>query len=371
MESQGSIAPQFVVEKLLNSQVPVAVFSWRNQPGWPLEYVSPNVSKVLGFEAIEFIERGLDYASIIHELDLSRVMQEVMDNSVPGISAFEHEDYRIIDPDGAVRWVKDHTAIHRDEHGEITHYFGYILDITSRVKAESASSEKSRFLAAISHELRTPLNAIIGYAEILEEDLTDQAPLDPAQLCEDSKRINTAGRHLLSLVDSLLDLTRIESGHLELTPTTFLLEPFCEEVIGAVAFLTEKNRNTLRFTSNAIGQSITTDRTKARQILMNLLSNALKFTHDGEVTLNVVIQDDSARFEVHDTGIGISKSDHERIFEPFVQADQASTRRYGGAGLGLNISSRFAARMGGQIKLESEPGRGSCFSLTLPLGFFS
>ena len=396
MSDAPMVTPQLVLDTLLQSRVPVAVFAWRNEPGWPLEFVSPNVKIVLGYEASDFFSGQLQYAQIIHHDDLSRVFEEVQHFSASGVSAFEHEDYRIVDPHGCVRWVQDHTTIVRDAQGQITHYFGYILDVTSRAEAtaqlhaarheaeqrtrrleheqrarqaaHAANAAKSQFLATMSHELRTPLNAILGYTALIEEMVEDDE-LRPDALLDDLCRIRRAGQHLLALVNDVLDLSRVESGRMPLHLELVVLEELLEEVLTQSEPLADRQGNSLRLEDQTRGLRVKTDRAKLRQILLNLLSNAAKFTHRGAITLRASLQDDpeALLLQVQDTGIGISPQDQHRIFEAFVQADSSHTRRYEGTGLGLALSARLASLLGASLRVESAPGEGSCFEVLLPL----
>jgi PAS domain S-box-containing protein len=250
----------------------------------------------------------------------------------------------------------------------------------ARDAAEAASRAKSTFLANMSHELRTPLNAIIGYSELL---LEEEDTMDPAELRMDVERINRAGRHLLGLISDILDISKIEAGKMELYNESFALGPVIKDVEAAVAPQAMSNQNRLTVRYDGDPAFIYADQTKVRQILINLLGNAAKFTRGGEITLRVGVRDRSqaqlglilppsfaARlliFEVHDTGIGMSDEQLLRLFEPFVQADQSTTRRYGGTGLGLAITQRFCEMMGGSIQVTSTAGSGSVFTVSLPL----
>jgi signal transduction histidine kinase len=219
----------------------------------------------------------------------------------------------------------------------------------------------------MSHELRTPLNAIIGYSEILEEDMRDTGPADSLR---DLQRIQLAGKHLLSLINDVLDLSKIEAGKMALHLETFAVEPMVEEIITTLQPAAEKNFNRLSLRVAPEVGSMTADVTKVRQILFNLLSNACKFTEHGTVLLRVRRRrHDGAlwiRFDVVDTGIGMTAEQMSRVFDEFVQADSSTSRRYGGTGLGLSISQRFCRQMGGDIVVESASGRGSTFTIELP-----
>jgi signal transduction histidine kinase len=235
--------------------------------------------------------------------------------------------------------------------------------------AESANKAKSTFLANMSHELRTPLNAIIGYSEMLQEQAEDEGNLG---YLPDLKKIHTAGHHLLSLINAVLDLSKIEAGKTTLFLEDFSIKKAVEDVIALTQPLVQKNRNTLVLTGEPDAGSMHADALKLRQILFNLLGNACKFTSDGEVELNVVhaataTGEPGIQFTVRDSGIGMTPEQCARLFQPFTQAESSTSRKFGGTGLGLSITKSFAEIMGGGVRVESEQGKGSAFILTLPL----
>ncbi|MGA9253638.1 MAG: response regulator [Roseobacter sp.] len=237
-------------------------------------------------------------------------------------------------------------------------------------RAVAASSAKSQFLASMSHELRTPLNAIIGYSEMLSEDAADMG-FDTA--IEDLEKIMASGRHLLSLINDVLDLSKIEAGKMEIYVENFDLKTLLDEVTATVEPLIAKNGNKLELICDLSGGQIETDKTKLRQNLFNLLSNAAKFTENGKIELSVaeIVSDEKAafRFAVRDEGIGMSPEQSGKLFQAFVQADQSTTRNFGGTGLGLAIAQQFTRMMGGRISVESTPGVGSVFSFEIPAVF--
>jgi len=242
--------------------------------------------------------------------------------------------------------------------------------IAMRNRAEAANKAKSQFLANMSHELRTPLNAIIGYSEMLQDVMTDE-DLDRVELAGDVDKIRSAGKHLLSLINDILDLSKIEAGKMDLSIEPFNADEVIQDVIGTITPLAESRSNQLRVNiEDGIG-IIYSDVTKIRQILFNLLSNAAKFTHQGTVDLSCVRargeSGEQILFKVQDTGIGISKDNLDALFKPFSQADASTTRKYGGTGLGLAISRSYAKMLGGDIEVESEVGRGSSFTVRLPV----
>ena len=228
---------------------------------------------------------------------------------------------------------------------------------------EMASEHKSAFLASMSHELRTPLNAIIGYSEMLHETAQDEGQ---EEFLPDLVRIRDAGRHLLGLINDILDLSKIEAGKMDLYLEEVDLTGLVEEVRSIVEPLAAANANRLEIVCPPALGTFRTDRTKLKQSLLNLLSNAGKFTHDGRVRLEVKPAAGELSFIVSDTGIGMSEEQQSRLFQAFSQADVSTTRQYGGTGLGLAITKHFCEMLGGTIAVDSAPGRGSTFTITLP-----
>jgi signal transduction histidine kinase len=231
-----------------------------------------------------------------------------------------------------------------------------------------ASEHKSQFLASMSHELRTPLNAIIGLTEMM---VTNAARFGTDKALEPLRRVNAAGTHLLSLINEILDLSKIEAGKLELNPEPVNLARLIDEVIGTAGQLAEKNKNRLTVEAQENVGALTADLMRLKQILLNLLSNACKFTKDGEVALRVrKVADgrDWVELAVADTGIGLTAEQQAKLFQDFTQADSLTARRYGGTGLGLAISRKLARMMGGDVTVTSEPGEGSVFTVRLPGG---
>ena len=231
-------------------------------------------------------------------------------------------------------------------------------------EAEAANRAKSAFLASMSHELRTPLNAIIGYSEMLSEEAEES---NATGILQDLDKIRTAGKHLLGLINSVLDLSKIEAGKMELFIETFPVDRLVKDVRDIALPLAVKNRNKLKIQIEPGTGEMQADQTKVRQSLFNLLSNACKFTSDGEVSLTVRrTSDQFFEFTVRDTGVGMTPEQIGKLFESFAQGDSSMTRRFGGTGLGLAISRSFARMMGGDIFVESEFGKGSSFLLRLP-----
>jgi PAS domain S-box-containing protein len=234
----------------------------------------------------------------------------------------------------------------------------------AKAAAEDANLAKSQFIANMSHELRTPLSAVIGYAEMLEEEAEDLP--EGEHLLGDLRKINSNARHLLSLINDVLDLSKIEAGKMEVQPEDFEVCPLIAEVASTVEALAERKRNRLVVECPDDVGGMHSDPVKIRQCLFNLLGNAAKFTEDGTITLRAERDGDMVTLSVRDSGIGMTAEQLDRLFRRFTQADASTTRRFGGTGLGLAITKAFAAMLGGGIEVESEEGKGSAFTVTLP-----
>jgi len=282
---------------------------------------------------------------------------------------------------GGARNVR--AAVHtHDELGVLATDFNVMLDAVqasetalqqAKQEAEQANQAKSRFIANMSHEFRTPMNAIIGYSEMMQEDILDNEE-DLAEIADDMvndlNRIMTAGKHLLSLINDVLDMSKLEAGKMQLHKERFQLQDLLLEVGDTIKLLAEKKRNSLELhLGDHLGQ-LYTDSTKLRQSLINLMGNACKFTENGLIHLSAKRIQDTNRdwvvIDVTDTGIGMTEEQQKKLFQPFVQADTSTTRKFGGTGLGLAISNHFIKLMGGDISLRSEYGKGSCFTIRLP-----
>jgi PAS domain S-box-containing protein len=282
--------------------------------------------------------------------------------------------------DGEYRWFLSRALPIRDEEGRVERWFGTNTDVTAQREAEAAlsaakeaaeaaSQAKSQFLANMSHELRTPLSAVIGYSEMLQEEMED---LGETSLLADVRKIEANARHLLGLINDVLDLSKIEADRMDLYLEEFRPAEMVRDVAATVEALVAKKGNELVVDLRGELGTARTDQTRLRQCLINLLSNAAKFTENGRVTLTASRQRgegdgrDRLVFQVADTGIGMTPEQLERLFERFAQADASTTRRFGGTGLGLAITRAFARMLGGDVGVESVHGRGSTFTVSVP-----
>jgi signal transduction histidine kinase len=268
----------------------------------------------------------------------------------------------------------------RDELGELAAAFnnmsGRLKQAIAQVQrakdnADRANQAKSIFLANMSHELRTPLAAITGYSELVAEEIEEDPDIRGEALVEDVEKITIAGKQLVELIQDILDISKIESGKMQLNNEWFDANQSIRDAATTVQPIANKNGNTLHLELEAGTPQLFCDRTKFRQVISNLLSNACKFTSHGEITVRdkILSVDDKefVEYSVTDTGIGMDEEQTSRIFESFVQADLSTTKKYGGTGLGLTISKQFCELMGGSINVESEPGVGTTFWIRLPL----
>jgi PAS domain S-box-containing protein len=338
--------------------------------------VNPALAKLYGYESpAELMANVQDISRTIYvDASVRDVFKRLMarDGEVRGL------EYQVRRKDGGIIWISEHARTVRDEEGRVLYYEGFVQDITRRKEAEeelraakeaaeTASRAKSQFLAVMSHEIRTPMNGVIGMASLLLD-----SPLSPEQH-DYAETIRHSGDALLTLINDILDFSKIESGRLELEHEEFVLRECVEGALDLLAPRAgEKQIDLLYEISEGAPVMVRGDSTRLRQILVNLLGNAVKFTEQGEVVLTLRTEalpatgpgrPESTRllFAVRDTGIGIPPEAVGRLFQSFSQVDASTTRRYGGTGLGLVISQRLAEQMGGTMSVESEPGRGSTF----------
>jgi signal transduction histidine kinase/CheY-like chemotaxis protein len=297
---------------------------------------------------------------ILSLADTARVVSEQKNYSVRAEKRTDDEIGFLIDRfNGMLSQIEEHEKEIQEVNEQL---------VQSEQRARAATQAKSHFLANMSHELRTPLNAIIGYSEMLQEEAQDSGQ---ESFIPDLKKINRSGRHLLDLINDVLDLSKIEAGKMELYLETFDIPNLLEDISTTVQLLVQKNSNVLEVRCPANLGAMRADMTKVRQSLFNLLSNASKFTNNGKITLEAAreispTKGDWIVFRVSDTGIGMTPEQQDRVFEAFSQADASTARDFGGTGLGLTITKTFCRMMGGDVTLTSEPGKGTTFIIRLP-----
>jgi PAS domain S-box-containing protein len=362
----------------LVENIPGITYSCAWDKHWTVIYMSRQVEQLSGYPASDFIGNAVrTFASVIHPDDAESVWHGV-EEAIASSERWELE-YRVCHRDGTIRWVYEKGRAVLDAHGKVKFLDGFILDITGRIEAErqlreatrsaeAASVAKSQFLATMSHEIRTPMNAVLGMADLLE-----MTSLDETQR-EYLRHIKGGGDVLLSVIGDILDYSAIESGRLSIEAIPICPAAIIEKVTAVFETKARGKGVSLRSEfAESLPAEIIGDPTRLQQILFNLIGNALKFTERGWILVKAYVdkpkQDEGfwMRIDVSDTGVGITPVQLERLFEPFTQADNTITRRFGGSGLGLSICKRLAELMGGRIEVTSQLGKGSTFSLLLPI----
>ncbi len=351
---------QYFEDLLSNSPVAIVTLGL----DYNIASCNPAFEKLFGYTQAEVIGRNLDelISTEATRAEAVEYTREALHRTVRGIGRRRRKDGSIVD----VEVLGVPVIVEGARVGLMGLYHDISGLLEARRQAEAANTAKSHFLASMSHELRTPLNAIIGYSELVQEQVEE---MGQPELAQDLTKINTAGKHLLALINDILDLSKIEAGKMELHVETFELPPTIEEVVTTVRPLVDRNANRLEVRCAPALGVMRSDRTKLRQALLNLLSNACKFTERGTITLEVErtgARDETMVFRVRDTGIGMTPAQLERVFEAFAQAEASTSGKYGGTGLGLAITRRFCRLLGGDVRVDSTPGQGSTFTIHLP-----
>jgi len=362
----------------LVENIPGITYSCACDENWTMHYISRQVEQVVGYPATDFIKNAVrTFASVIHPDDVESVGRSV-EEAIASSERWELE-YRVCHRDGTIRWVYEKGRAVLDTHGKVKFLDGFILDITHRKEADSqlreatrsaeaASVAKSQFLATMSHEIRTPMNAVLGMADLLE-----MTSLDETQR-EYLEHIKGGGDVLLSVISDILDYSAIEAGRLSVEAIPMSPHAIIDKVTAVFEANARDKGLVLRSEfEETLPTEIIGDPTRLQQILFNLIGNAIKFTERGSILIKAFVEKPNGgegillRIDVSDTGVGIAADQLEGLFEPFTQADNTITRRFGGSGLGLSISKRLAGLMGGRIEVASELGKGSTFSLYFPI----
>lgn len=350
---------------------------WTTTPDGRFERTASEWTRFTGQSPQEAAGHGFFAAIFPDDRDMT---MEAWSRAVATLTPLEIE-HRVRRADGAFRTMTARAVPILEENGTIREWVGAHSDITARKEvevaleaakeaAEEANRAKSQFLANMSHELRTPLSAVIGYSEMLQEEMED---LGQDSLLVDMRKIEANARHLLGLINDVLDLSKIEAERMEIYAETFPVAEVVKDVTATVQTLVDKKGNTLVIDLAEDLGDARTDQTKLRQSLINLLSNAAKFTENGRITLAAsrCVRDgaDWLSFRVGDTGIGMNPEQQAKLFQRFTQADASTTRRFGGTGLGLAITRAFAEMLGGRIAFDSREGVGTTFTLEIPAGY--
>jgi len=353
----------------LISNIPGVAYRCLVTPSWPMVFISDAVAEITGYPPEDFVlpNPKRSFSELYHPDDVD--MFSNIDSDA-GVFSFE---YRIISKSGEVKWVTEHGVHVKDDDGNVLYMDGFISDITHRrvmenelkaakEKAELAAATRAAFLANMSHEIRTPMNAIIGFSDLmLGEELLDEQK-------SHLTTINRSARSLLHLLNDILDSAKLDKGKLDLDYRDFLIREELDLVVST--FWLEAKRKKVELVLNvdeAVARAYRGVPERIRQVLNNLIGNAVKFTHQGQVVINVKSDEKFVCFDVSDTGIGMTSEQLEKVFDPFSQADASMSRKYGGTGLGTTISKQLVELMGGTIHASSEENKGSTFSFRLPL----
>jgi PAS domain S-box-containing protein len=362
---------------------PVVVFKWRNSPGWPVEYASPNVVEVFGFTTEEFVSGAVSYGSLVHGEDAARVASEVAAAARDGVDSFVHEPYRVIAKDGAVRWLYDATHVVRDAGGEVTHFHGYVIDVSARVRAEEAERELERRLyhaqkleslgvlaGGVAHDFNNLLTAILGQAELARRRL-ERAPETALGSIE---QIEGLTRRAADLTRQLLAY----SGKGSFVVEPVAIEALVAEMSGMLEIVVPKKAE-LQVDIQGPLPAVMADRAQLQQVVMNLLTNAAEALPEGEGKISLVVRaldldrpelDERGASDlspgpylevtVSDTGVGMADDVRDRLFDPFF------TTKASGRGLGMSAVLGILRGHGGHVDVRSAVGQGTTFTLLLP-----
>lgn len=343
-----------------------------------ITFINEHVESTFGYTKDDLIGNNIIGTILPEKDEAGRDLTLMIKEIIRSPESYKFNENENIHKDGSRSWFRWANKAIRNKDGKVVEILCTGADITERVQAmqamqdmtqrsemaQAASQAKSEFLATMSHEIRTPMNSILGMAELISETtLSDEQ----SQLLS---TLRQSGDHLVTLIEDILDITRIESGNLELTSDPVPLQDFAKNCVAILQSEADKKGLELIVTiKTTVPPSIVCDKTRLRQILLNLLGNAIKFTHKGQVSLTVSYggRDGQIKFTVTDTGIGIPAHMLEDVFTPFTQADSSMTRRYGGVGLGLTICRRLAAFMGGKVQLRAIDGNGTEATLSIPV----
>lgn len=355
----------------LIDSVPGAAYRCTADENWSVVFISGAVQQLSGWSPSDYLASPALLRELVHPDDHARVTQEV-EAAIAARRSFTLE-YRAVHRDGHVFWAWEQGRAVRDAQGRVVWLDGVVVDISERKamelalreakdRAEEAVAAKTAFLSNMGHEVRTPLNAIIGFSEIVLRNELDTLQRQYVY------KVRQAATALLRLMNDILDMARLERNQLQCASADFSLREVAQQALAVQQAAAEQKGLALRLdTEPGLGDVFQGDAARLRQVLDKLLDNAVKFTEQGTVRLQLARQHGHVLLAVHDTGIGIAAQDQARVFEAFAQADGSASRRFGGAGLGITLARQLVDRMGGSLTLQSTPGQGCVFRVLLPL----